>query len=46
MGPMIFSQEFEGEFVDSDTSAFSSELIELALTDKLSDWPLSFARAA
>jgi hypothetical protein len=33
LGPMLFSQEFEGEFTDSDTSAFSSELIELALTD-------------
>jgi hypothetical protein len=39
LGPMLFSQEFEGEFIDSDTSAFSSELIELALVDQFSDWP-------
>jgi hypothetical protein len=39
LGPMLFRQEFEGEFIDSDTSAFSSELIELALVDQFSDWP-------
>jgi hypothetical protein len=33
LGPTLFAQEFEGEFTDADTSAFSSELIELALTD-------------
>jgi hypothetical protein len=33
LGPMLFAQEFEGEFTDSDTSAFSSEMIELALVD-------------
>jgi hypothetical protein len=32
LGPMLFSQEFEGEFVDAESSAFSSELIEHALT--------------
>jgi hypothetical protein len=39
LGPMLFAQEFEGEFIDSDTSAFSSELIALALVDEFSDWP-------
>jgi Terminase large subunit, T4likevirus-type, N-terminal len=33
LGPMLFAQEFEGEFTDADTSAFSSELVEMALTD-------------
>ena len=33
LGPLLFSQEFEGEFIDPDSSAFSSELIELALVD-------------
>jgi hypothetical protein len=30
---MVFSQEFEGVFIDAQSSAFSSELIELALTN-------------
>ena len=33
LGPMLYSQEYECEFVDSASSAFSSELIELALVD-------------
>ena len=33
LGPTLYAQEFEGEFNDSDTSAFSSELIEMALVD-------------
>jgi hypothetical protein len=33
LGPTLFAQEFDGQFTDSDTSAFSSELIELALVD-------------
>ena len=33
LGPMLFAQEFEGEFIDADTSVFASELIELALAD-------------
>jgi Terminase large subunit, T4likevirus-type, N-terminal len=33
LGSTLFAQEFEGEFTDADTSAFSSELIEMALTD-------------
>ena len=33
LGPTIFAQEFEGEFTDADSSAFSSELIEMALVD-------------
>jgi hypothetical protein len=39
LGPMLFAQEFEGEFIDADTSAFSSEMIERALVDEFSDWP-------
>jgi hypothetical protein len=39
LGPMLFAQEFEGEFIDADTSAFATELIEQALVDELSDWP-------
>jgi hypothetical protein len=42
LGPMLFSQEFECEFVDAASSAFSSELIELALTD---DFPMFLAAA-
>ena len=33
LGPMLFSQEFEGAFIDAESSAFSSEMIELALAD-------------
>jgi hypothetical protein len=33
LGPMLFAQEYECEFIDADTSAFSSEMIELALAD-------------
>src|SRR5947199_807994 len=33
LGPMLFSQEFEGEFIDAKSSAFSSEMLELALVD-------------
>ena len=33
LGPMLFAQEFEGEFIDAQSSAFSSEMIELALVD-------------
>jgi hypothetical protein len=33
LGPLLYSQEYECEFIDADTSAFSSELIELALRD-------------
>jgi hypothetical protein len=35
----LFAQEYEGEFIDSDSSAFSSALIEMALVDQLSEWP-------
>jgi hypothetical protein len=31
LGPMLFAQEYECQFVDSNTSAFSSALIEQAL---------------
>lgn len=33
LGPMLFRQEFEGEFIDAESSAFSFEMIELALVD-------------
>lgn len=33
LGPMLFSQEFECQFIDANTSAFSSLLIEQALRD-------------
>jgi hypothetical protein len=33
LGPMLFAQEFEGEFIDAESSAFASELIEAALVD-------------
>jgi len=31
LGPMLFAQEFEGEFIDAESSAFSSDMIALAL---------------
>jgi hypothetical protein len=33
LGPMMFGQEYMAEFHDSETSVFSSALIEQALTD-------------
>src|SRR5215831_8062707 len=33
LGPILFAQEFEGEFIDAESSVFSSEMIELALVD-------------
>jgi hypothetical protein len=33
LGPLLFSQEYECAFVDGDTSAFSSAMIEAALVD-------------
>jgi hypothetical protein len=33
LGPMLFAQEFEGEFIDAESSVFSSEMVELALAD-------------
>jgi hypothetical protein len=33
LGPLLYSQEYCGEFIDSATSAFSSEMVELALVD-------------
>ena len=33
LGPLLYSQEFEGAFIDPDTAAFSSELIDAALQD-------------
>jgi hypothetical protein len=34
LGPLMYDQEYEGRFVDADTSAFSNLLIEQALTDE------------
>jgi hypothetical protein len=31
LGPMVFEQEYCGQFIDAASSAFSSELVELAL---------------
>jgi hypothetical protein len=33
LGPLLYSQEFEGEFIDADSSVFSSDMIEAALAD-------------
>jgi hypothetical protein len=33
LGPMIYSQEYDCQFVDAETSVFSSSLIEQALVD-------------
>jgi hypothetical protein len=33
LGPMVFSQEYQCAFIDGDTSAFASEMIEAALVD-------------
>ena len=33
LGPLLFAQEFEGEFIDAESSAFSAEMIELALVN-------------
>ena len=33
LGPMVFEQEYCGQFIDAASSAFSSELVELALVD-------------
>jgi hypothetical protein len=33
LGPLLFAQEYECQFVDDQTAAFSSALIEMALTD-------------
>jgi hypothetical protein len=33
LGPMLFAQEYDCKFIDARSSAFSSEMIELALVD-------------
>lgn len=43
LGPLRFSQEYECEFIDAETSVFASELIQQALTD---DFEPFFARLA
>jgi hypothetical protein len=43
LGPMQFSQEYECQFIDNETSVFNSEPIEAALTD---DFAPFLARAA
>jgi hypothetical protein len=42
LGPMMFAQEYECQFLDDSTSMFNSELIEAALTD---DFPPFFTIA-
>jgi hypothetical protein len=39
LGPLLFAQEYEGEFIDALSSAFSSELIERALVDDFARFP-------
>jgi hypothetical protein len=39
LGPMLFAQEYEGEFVDAQSSAFSSEMIERALVNDFERFP-------
>lgn len=39
LGPLLFSQEFEGAFIDSDESAFSAELIEACLDHSFEPFP-------
>jgi hypothetical protein len=43
LGPMRYSQEYECEFIDPETSVFASDLIEQALTD---DFEPFLSRAA
>ena len=38
LGPMRFSQEYECEFIDSETSVFNSDLIAQALTNDFSQF--------
>jgi hypothetical protein len=33
LGPLLYSQEYENAFIDAQSSAFASELIEMALVD-------------
>jgi len=33
LGPMVYEQEYCGQFIDALSSAFASELVELALVD-------------
>jgi hypothetical protein len=33
LGPLLFAQEYEGEFIDAQTSAFASAMIDRALVD-------------
>jgi hypothetical protein len=42
LGPLLYAQEFENCFIDAATSAFSSELVEMALVD---DFDLFLAAA-
>jgi hypothetical protein len=36
---MLFAQEYEGEFIDAESSAFSREMIERALVDDFERFP-------
>jgi hypothetical protein len=40
LGPIRFSAEYECQFVDDNTSAFSTALIEMALTDSFDVFPV------
>jgi hypothetical protein len=33
LGPLLFSQEYEGQFIDAQTSAFATDMIDRALVD-------------
>jgi hypothetical protein len=33
LGPLLFSQEYEGQFIDAQTAAFATEMIDRALVD-------------
>lgn len=39
LGPLLFSQEFEGAFIDADTSVFSAELIAACLDRSFGPFP-------
>ena len=40
LGPLLYSQEFEGQFIDPEGSTFDSELIAMALVDDFDPpWP-------
>lgn len=46
LGPMRFAEEYLCEFHDAETSAFSTDLIEQALTDEFEPFPCRLTRRA